>query len=210
MVSIYKEKSKATGKRRSVYRCMVKDPTTGKWLSRSTKSYDKQVAAKFAMDLQIELDRKAAGIAVPEKRKQHAAKPIIAHLDDFLADLATRGRSAGYISKLRGRVPILVSECKWKHVSDIDSDSFLQWRNKQDKAPKTLNDYLDAMHGLLRWMIQNGRLEHNPLAHVGKVEVRGRRTFERRPFTHAEMQRLLAVSGQRSIVYLTAVYLLVS
>lgn len=205
MVSIYKEKSKSTGKRRCIYRCKVKDPTTGKWISRSTKSYDKQVAGKFVMDLQIELDRKAAGIIVPEKRKKFASKPMLEHLDDFLNDLKTRGRSSGYLSKLKSRIPKLAKECRWKHVRDVDNDSFLRWRNKQNKAPKTLNDYLDAMNGLLRWMIQNERLDHNPLEHVGKVEVRGRRTFERRPFTFTEMQRLLAVSGPRSIVYLTAV-----
>lgn len=85
-------------------------------------------------------------------------------------------------------------------------DSFVAWRSgERDLAAKTLNDYLDAMRVLLKWMCRSGRLAANPLEHVAKVETRGRERRKRRAFTDDEMGRLLAVAGKRAVLYLAAV-----
>ncbi|MGA9579015.1 MAG: tyrosine-type recombinase/integrase [Terrimicrobiaceae bacterium] len=46
----------------------------------------------------------------------------------------------------------------------------------------------------------------NPIQHVEKISTVGRQTYERRPFTDAELRRLIAVSAYRSVVYLTAAH----
>ena len=40
----------------------------------------------------------------------------------------------------------------------------------------------------------------NPIQHVEKISTVGRQTYERRPFTDAELRRLIAVSAYRSVV----------
>jgi len=73
-------------------------------------------------------------------------------------------------------------------------------------AAKTLNEYLNAACGLLNWLQRNGRLAGNPLKVVGKVEMRGRETRQRRAFTEDELRRLVSVAGSRRAVYLVAAY----
>ena len=87
-------------------------------------------------------------------------------------------------------------------------DSFVTWRSRQTaKAPQTLNQYQDAITGLLSWMVKHGRLQVNPLAGVVKVETRGREVRKRRAFSTAELRRLLEVATpERRALYLMAAY----
>jgi integrase len=57
---------------------------------------------------------------------------------------------------------------------------------------------------MLNWMIANGRIAHNPLRTVKKVEVRPVRM--RRAFSDNEITRLLQVAGESGIGYLLAVH----
>lgn len=54
-------------------------------------------------------------------------------------------------------------------------------------------------------MIKHGRINANPVIHVTKISLRGRQQ-RRRAFTDDELQRLLAVSEDRKLLYLTASY----
>lgn len=100
----------------------------------------------------------------------------------------------------------LLAECNWNLPMDVSADSFQTWRGKQDKAAKTLNEYLSTMGAFLNWLVRNKRLLANPLISVERVETRGREKRKRRALTHDEVCRLLHVAGQYRIVYLTALF----
>jgi hypothetical protein len=78
------------------------------------------------------------------------------------------------------------------------------WREKQTLAPKTLNDYLGAASALFGWLIKNEISGRNPLACVGKVDVRGNERLRRRAFTAEEFASVIVVAAEYRLGLLTA------
>ncbi len=168
---------------------------------------DKQVAQARLLALVQEKEREKAGLIAPKLERESATRPVTVHLDDFMRDLATLGRSSAYRQLVRSRIERLLDECRFTELKDITPGRFVEWRSRQNETlgPKTLNEYLNAVSNLLNWLKRQGRIAHNPLAAVAKVDVRGRQR-KRRALTEPEFERLLEVAPARRLVYLTAVY----
>jgi integrase len=167
---------------------------------------DKRVARERLDKIVREKQLESVGILPPQVIRTASQTPFEKHLADFVADLQAIGRDEQYIFDLKHRVTRLIKECRWEHIKDISSDSYLAWRARQHLAPKTLNEYLASVRSLLNWMEKHGRIDRNPLLHIQKVQTNGKQTRPRRAFTHEEIKLLLAVAGPRKVVYLTAVY----
>jgi integrase len=167
---------------------------------------DKRIAQQNLEKLVQQRQLEVAGMAPSAAQKAAQQTPLLHHLKDYLADLTTSGRDEKYIYIVEKQVRKLLQECRWSVLSDVTSDSFLVWRSKQRKAPKTLNEYLITISALLNWMERHERIEKNPLKHVQKVQTNGRQVRLRRALTDDEMKRLLAKAGPRKVVYLMAVY----
>jgi integrase len=129
------------------------------------------------------------------------------HLNDYEADLVTRGRAGrgGRGARLlKARLVRLMSKAGWKYAGQITADSFIGWRNDQKKmAARTKNHYLQGMVSFLNWMERVGRIKSNPLKFVGKVDERGQKKRLRRAFTDEELRKLIEGSGPRGIIYFT-------
>ena len=106
---------------------------------------------------------------------------------------------------MRKQLETLGKECAWRTVKDANADSFLKWRQRQTLIAKTLNEYLISISALLNWAERFERIASNPLRHVTRIESSADPTFKRRALTDDEARRLLAVSGPRATVYLTAI-----
>lgn len=168
---------------------------------------DKQVAKERLRKITDEIQQEGAGIIAPKALRNAAQKSLIDHLSDFIADLTAKGRDKMYVYNIEKRAKRVFGECGWKIPADVTTDSFIAWRARQKKAPKTINEYLDTMEGLLNWMQRLGRLIANPLRSVGKVQTQGREERKRRALTDYELNRLLScVSKERKALYLTAVF----
>jgi integrase len=167
---------------------------------------DKRVAQQRLEEIVKQKQLESAGMAPSEAQRTAIRVPLLHHLKDYLADLTTSGRDEKYIYIVEKQIRKLLAECRWSVLSDVTSDSFVHWRARQRKAPKTLNEYLIGISALLNWMERHERIEKNPLKHVQKVQTNGRQVRLRRALTDDEMKRLLAKAGPRKIVYLMAVY----
>jgi integrase len=168
---------------------------------------DKQVAEKKAQEFRQEKEREAAGILEPKVLRTAARMPLATHLEDYLADLEKRnraGRKGRGGRQLKMRVTTLLDQCNWKVACNINADSFIAWRTRQEKSARTLNHYLQAMVSFLNWLERMGRIMRNPLKFVGKIDERGQSRRTRRAFTDDELRRLVAGSEWRGLVYLTA------
>jgi integrase len=172
----------------------------------SLRTSDKRVAEQRLRDLVSELEQESAGIIPPKPLRDAAQKPLVDHLAEYIRDLEKLGRDGMYTYNVEKLVTRLVAECGWVFPKDATSDSFQEWRGKQTKAPKTLNEYLASMYGLLNWMVDQKRLVANPLQDVKRVETCGREQRLRRASTPDELNRLLAVAGPRRPAYLVAVF----
>jgi integrase len=128
-------------------------------------------------------------------------------LDDYEADLLTRGRAGrgGRGARLlKARAIRLMEDCRWKLPGNVTADSFVTWRTQQKAAARTQNHYLQGMISFLNWMERQGRIKFNRLKSVGKVDERGQRKRVRRAFTAEELRKLVEGAGPRGIIYLTA------
>lgn len=169
---------------------------------------DKQVALAKLHGIVLEKQKEGLGMATPKSIREAAAKPLTEHLKEYAADLEATGCAAKYVYNVRKRIEKMISECGWASIAQVTADSFQNWRAKQQgtKAPKTLNEYLDALSAFLNWLMENERIAANPVRTVKKVQTLGKQVRIRRAFTDDEMRRLLAVAGARKAVYLAACY----
>ena len=175
-----------------------------RWVEVPLHVRDKSVAVEKLRGFRRDKERELAGISLPDGLVEGAGKTLAVHLGDWIAELISTKRDAMYCYNLRKRVEILISECGWVLPRDVTVDSFCQWRGRQTKAAKTLNDFLSAASGLLNWMVRRGRLLANPLlGGVSKVSTSGVES-KRRALSDDEMGRLLSVAGPRKAVYLLA------
>jgi hypothetical protein len=130
-------------------------------------------------------------------------RPLLEHVETFIAEWYAIGRDEKYVRELRKKLLVLAAEVPWKYISDITAESFCAWRRKQKKSPKTLNEYLSAIGALLH------RLEPvigpNPLRFVERVQIAVESKRKRRAYSVDELRRLIAASGERGIIYLVAV-----
>ena len=58
-----------------------------------------------------------------------------------------------------------------RRIGEVTPESFCIWRATERKCPKTLNEYLNAINGLMNWL--EPRIGKNPLRHVQKVQTSG-------------------------------------
>ena len=191
---------------RSYYlRYRIGDMPVDKWKSLGVT--DKQVADKKAHEFIQERERETAGILEPKAVRDSAKRLLTAHLDDYVADLAARGRNGrgGRGARLvASRIKVLLQECDWQVPCNVTADSFIVWRNRQTCSPRTLNHYLQGMISLLNWMERVGRIKTNPLKNVARADGRGKERRVRRALTDEELRKLVAGSEDRGIIYFTA------
>lgn len=191
-----------------IWRARIKLDSDAKAQDVSLRTSDRQAAEKKLREMVSERERETAGIIAPKALRDAAVTPLSDHLSAYLDDLRTKGRDEMYVYNVEKRIEKLLSACRWEYPRHVTADSFVGWRSaNRDKAAKTLNEYLDAMRGLLKWMIRQGRLESNPLAVVGTVETRGREVRQRRAFTDSQLYQLVTVATpERRALYLLAAF----
>ena len=181
------------------------DMPVDKWKSLGVT--DKQAADKIAHEFIQERERETAGILEPKAVRDAAKRPLTVHLDDYVADLAARGRNGrgGRGARLiASRIKVLLIECNWQVPCNVTADSFIVWRNRQTCSMRTLNHYLQGMFSFLNWMEKADRIKMNPLRKVGRADERGRKKPGRRAFTDEELSKLVMGSEDRGIIYFTA------
>ena len=171
----------------------------------SLKTSDKQVAKERLRKIIQEQQQEAEGIISLRSVRNAANRPLLEHLEEYIADLETMGRSYEHVRHVEQRVRRLVADSCWHCPKDVTVESFLTWRSHQKNAPKTLNEFFNAISALCNWMVRRGSILSNPLKSVDRVKVKGHETVKRRAFTENEMRRLLGVAGDRKVVYLAAV-----
>src|SRR6266480_3959671 len=106
---------------------------------------DKQIAWKKLRDIVQEEQDERAGFIRPKKQREAMQRPLLEHVENFIAERYTIGRDEKYVRELKKKLVVLTAEVPWKYIADITAESFCSWRRKQKKSPKTLNEYLSAI-----------------------------------------------------------------
>jgi integrase len=163
---------------------------------------DKQIARKRLRELVQEEEDERAGFIRPKKQREAMQRPLLEHIETFIAERYSIGRDEKYVRELKKKLLVLAGEVPWKQISDITAESFCCWRRKQNKSPKTLNEYLSAIGALLNWL--EPVIGQNPLRSVERVQMAVEPQRQRRAFSVDELRRLIAAGGERGIIYVVA------
>ncbi len=188
-----------------MYRARVRFPGEHKTRDIPLHVTEKRSAEQKLQKLLNEQSMSSVGLLPPQKFQEAAAKPLKIHFSFYLKELATDGCVSRYLQAVENYLNTLLKECRWVYFKDVTAESFELWRQRQKKAPKTLNEYLVSMRAFLKWAERLGYIGHNALAKVKTTRVRGRQKRARRAYMPEEIQRLLSVAGPRQPVYLLAV-----
>lgn len=165
---------------------------------------DKRIAELKLREIALEEEKVAMGLLPPRAVRNAHLRPLAGLLEDFLADLAARRRTAGTIRKYGGTLRLAIERLGWTELRCVTVRSFVQWRNLSGLSPKTLNDLLANLCTFFRWLEVQGLAQANPLEHVARVDTRGLPQC-RRALSVDEVQRLLRVAPrERAIVYYVA------
>ncbi len=174
--------------------------------TRRTAGYtDKRATMQRLAEIERQVDRQRAGII--DVSVDHTNAPVEEHIAAWIADLERVNRSPDYIRKVSSRIKRLCKELRWVSLGSITPDGLTRWMGldiRRGLGERTANHYLETTIAFCNWCVAQRRLERNPVATVAKANVIEPRCV-RRAATIEELQRLLQMSGKRSIVYLTAV-----
>ena len=125
---------------------------------------DKQIARKRLRELVQEEEDERAGFIRPKKQREAMQRPLLEHIETFIAERYSIGRDEKYVRELQKKLLVLAAEARWKYIEDITPESFCSWRRKQKKSPKTLNEYLSAIGSLLNRL--EPEIGQNPMRSV--------------------------------------------
>jgi len=168
---------------------------------------DKQVADRMLAKIVEEEQKRRAGLPVSPDHSFN--KELIEdNLLLFGDDLKSNGRGEKYIKDVTRFIRIVSQHQGWKTLNEIEPKGFLLWKSaNSSKAPKTLNEYLNAFKTFLNWTVKIKAISSNPLSEVETAKTKGKETRLRRALTQDELMRLVNTAPEeRALVYLAASY----
>ncbi len=204
---IYRPKRRRNGKLTSarLYRARIRFPNEHRTKDVPLQVTEKRSAEQRLQQMLAEYSQESVGLIASKKAREAAGTPLTTHFGFYERELTTAGCVKRYVQGVENYVGTLMKECKWEYFKDINAEAFQNWRQRQKKSPKTLNEYLVAMRAFLKWAQRLGYITRNSLEKVELLRVQGRQKRARRAYTPEEIQRLLTVAERRMPIYLLAV-----
>jgi integrase len=155
--------------------------------------------ASRQLEARLTKEAALASEGVVDAYKEHRAKPLGEHLDDFKQSMLDKGDTAKQAQQVTMRAKAVIQACGFKNWSDIRADRVERYLAEQRSgangiSAQTSNFYLAAIQGFCRWMVQNRRAAESPLAYLKRLNVKVDRRHDRTAFEVEEMQRLLAAT----------------
>ena len=157
--------------------------------------------------LQSESDHdRVLGITPRHRERQ---KPISEHVEDYLKLLRSSDNTPCYVAKKEQRLRSLVEETNAKTVEDLQktriADVLSCWRKngrgKKRFGVTSSNHYVKAIKGFTRWLVNEGKIERDPLASLRLMNEKTDVRHQRRAFTTDELNLLLEVTQTSQKTY---------
>jgi integrase len=189
------------------------DPRNGKKIRRKKKKWyvryrdaagnlktqvgftDKEATRQLGAELERRVAREQAGIVGPSEN--HAGTPLTEHIDDYRRYLLAKGNSKEHVDKTCQRARDVLTNCEFDKPGEITPSPVadcLAALRESGLSPNSSNGYLTAFKGFLNWIVKDGRLPHNPLKHLGKVNTEIGRRHVRRVLSLEDFDRFLGAA----------------
>ena len=112
MEYVIPDKKRKDGKR-SPYRGRFCLSTDEKFREVPLHTTDKQIARKRLRELVQEEEDERAGFIRPKKQREAMQRPLLEHIETFIAEHYTIGRDEKYVRELKKRLVMLAAEVPW-------------------------------------------------------------------------------------------------
>ncbi len=203
---VYKRSRKSHGKMVTVYRGYLTLEKNGLRVWKELGTPDKAIAEKRIMEFALRAQREAEGFVAPRSVSETAAKMLPALVGEYEVELASLDRARKHVHDTVTRIRRMISEARWRTISDVRPDSFTAWRATLKCSAKTKKEYQISLNAFLNWLVGGGRIVENPLSKVDTVPTRGKQVRPYRAFTEDELLRLFAIAGKHLIAYQMLLY----
>lgn len=134
---------------------------------------------------------------VLDKRRQHAAKPLADHLDDYEAELVAKGASSKWARMVNTRARRVFDHAGCKSLSDLTANRVLiaadDLRQSSGQSIQTYNHTLAACKAFTKWAAPD-RMQVDPLSKLKGRNAKANRVHNRRALTAGEARDLLAAA----------------
>jgi len=193
----------------------------GKWLTRSTRTVDRDAAQRIANKWEADAALRRGGVIDQklEQLGQQAKRTLEEHLDDYEAKLQAAGRSADYVTRTRVFILDIGTAAGFEAVGDISADKVNHYAAEllKKRAARSVAARLTAIKGFTRWLAMEGKLPSDPLASVRKPSAKNDRRMVRRMLLSDEWQWLRPITlgdnaerqgmraGERVLLYALAI-----
>jgi integrase len=174
--------------------------------AKSLRVRDKRAAERLMHQFIQEHEREAAGLLPSRRIRDTASADLLTLLEGYMNDMRAQKCDAKHVENTERHIRKLAQSCGWKRVQDVTPESFTNWRARQreSKAPKTLNEYLTSVRAFLNSLVHQNRISDNPLRGVARVKQFQERRV-RRAISDQEIASLLSVAPPaRRLIYLVA------
>lgn len=161
---------------------------------------DKRATQRLANDLEKNAQRIRDGLVDPaeERLKEHRARSIYDHLEEFEQARRTRKRTAKHIKSTTNRIESAIETLGWERIGDIDAGQLELYlgelRAERDWSAKSYNAHLAAIKSFTNWLWQMGRCTINPLGSLARAPENEDPKRPRREITSDEAVCLLAAA----------------
>ena len=199
----------------------------------NTGTGDRALAQQMLAAKERRVSQILAGVIDPaiERVRDAGRLPPTAHLDDYAADLANRGRSADHIATIRRHITALIEILGLRSIADLTPEAAQRFvrrlqtaeldgtrglAGRESRNPRTVNSYIVSVKSFYRWLAKTSRVTSNPVANLAKLPEDTDRRHDRRAMSAEEFVRLfqtadsspLAIQGidgpTRATIYLVA------
>jgi len=167
---------------------------------------DKVTAKARLRKIVVREQRRLDGLLPAKELAQAARKLLSEHLADYEADLKAQELARHHVKDTCRRIARVFRENSWKTLTDLSGAGFTGWRANFKGSAKTKKEYQVSVNAFANWLVRQERIERNPFKGVSRVEIRGKKVREPRPFTTDEFRRLINVAGPRTVVYQLLAY----
>ena len=182
----------------------------GKRLQRSTKTRDKKTASQILTHWENEVALRKSGLIDPAKERiaKQQLRPIAEHIDEWVDSLKTGSRSSSHIENCRTSLEAIANHADWQSLNCLTPESVEKFSTKlrdTGRSNRTIAYYIGIAKQFARWLRRTNRLATNPLEVINKPSAKSGRVVKRRMLLPAEWPWLKAASGDRALLYETAI-----
>ena len=167
-----------------------------------TGSTDKGVTEEIARAKEAEVCRRKHGLsnAIDDRYHQHGTRTAEEHFKEYIQHCNHIGMSADTIALKESHVNSVLDYTGGVRLIDIEPNSveaFLRTLRDNNKSARTINHYRADIVAFLNWCVKTGRLRHNPLSIIPKLNEDEDRRRIRRALTQEELSWLLAIAVEQ-------------